>query len=89
MQRPPTIPKSPPDHSPESEIDPESPSGAPPPSSRRRPLIREIVETVLIVIVVYVGLRSFVLPYRVDGSSMTPYLLDGERLFVSRTSYTG
>lgn len=54
---------------------------------RRRPMIREIIETVIIVIIVYVGLRSFVLPYRVDGSSMNPNLVNGERLFVSRTSY--
>ncbi len=88
MHRPSTSPESPPDDSLEPAPDPQPLSGSPPPApSRRRPLIREIIETVIIVIVVYVGLRSFVLPYRVDGSSMTPYLLDGERLFVSRTSY--
>lgn len=89
MHRPTTIPEESPERSPESDSDPQSPPDPPPPTpSRRRSLFREIIETVLIVVVVYVGLRSFVLPYRVDGSSMTPYLLDGERLFVSRTSYT-
>ena len=92
MHRPTTNPGIPPERSPEPdperEADLHSPSGGPSSPWRRRTLIREIVETVIIVVVVYVGLRSFVLPYRVDGSSMTPYLLDGERLFVSRTSYT-
>jgi signal peptidase I len=81
------------DRSPEAPAEPESDPGptliqTPPAARRRRPLIREIIETVIIVIVVYAGLRSFVLPYRVDGSSMTPYLINGERLFVSRTAYT-
>ncbi len=91
MHRPTTIPEESPERSPEPNPSPEAEpvSQSPPPSPwRRRTLFREIVETVIIVIIVYVGLRSFVLPYRVDGSSMTPYLLDGERLFVSRTSYT-
>lgn len=88
MHRPPTIPALPPERSPEPDLDPQSSSDPPPVPHWRRPLVREIIETVVIVVVVYVGLRSFMLPYRVDGSSMTPYLLDGERLFVSRTSYT-
>lgn len=88
MHSGPTIPdRSPePTHVPESE--PQSiaiDSGST--AKRRRPLLREIIETVLIVVIVYVGLRSFVLPYRVDGSSMTPYLINGERLFISRTAY--
>lgn len=88
MQRPSPVPDR--SRNPVDEPDQDSPPipvSPPPVSKRRRPLVREIVETVIIVIVVYVGLRSFVLPYRVDGSSMAPYLLNGERLFVSRTSY--
>lgn len=81
-----------PDRSPEPNQEP-NPDRQPaavqprPAATRRRPLIREIIETVIIVIIVYAGLRSFVLPYQVDGSSMTPNLSNGERLFVSRTSY--
>ena len=42
---------------------------------------------IIIVFVVYFGFRAFVLPYQVEGASMTPYLVDGERVFVSRMSY--
>jgi signal peptidase I len=54
---------------------------------RRRGLVREIIETVLVVCIVYFGFRSVALPYEVDGASMTPYLHEGERVFVSRVSY--
>ncbi|HEU0164871.1 MAG TPA: signal peptidase I, partial [Thermomicrobiales bacterium] len=54
---------------------------------RRRTWRRELIELCLIVIVVFVGMRMFLLPYQVDGASMTPYLSNGERLFVNRTAY--
>lgn len=68
--------------------DPDTPPTPVPDAAKRPPsLARDIAQTVFMVIIAYVGLRSFVLPYRVDGSSMTPYLMNGERLFVNRTSY--
>jgi len=54
---------------------------------RHRSLIREFFELALIVVLIFGGTRLFVLPYQVDGASMTPYLADGERLFVNRTAY--
>lgn len=54
---------------------------------RRRSLVREIMELLLIVLIVFGGTRLFLLPYQVDGASMTPYLANGEHLFVNRTAY--
>ena len=54
---------------------------------RRRSLFREIMELLLIVLIVFGGTRLFLLPYQVDGASMTPYLANGEHLFVNRTAY--
>ena len=54
---------------------------------RRRSLVREIIELLLIVLIVFGGTRLFLLPYQVDGASMTPYLANGEHLFVNRTAY--
>jgi signal peptidase I len=54
---------------------------------RRRSFLREIVETALIVVIVYFAIHAFIQPYQVDGSSMTPNLHNSERLFVSRASY--
>lgn len=56
----------------------------PPP---RSPFLREIAKLVLIVVIVFGVTRLFLLPYQVDGASMTPYLANGEHLFVNRTAY--
>jgi signal peptidase I len=69
----------------ESEV---KPAAAPAkPQKRRRDLLRDLIEMVVVVFIVYFGFRSVLLPYQVDGASMNPYLENGERVFVSRTSY--
>ena len=55
-----------------------------------RPLgrgVREIVETVLLAVAIYVGVQAVIPPYAVDGKSMNPTLSDGERLLVNRPVY--
>jgi signal peptidase I len=42
---------------------------------------------VLIVAVIFFGVRMFMQPYQVEGASMTPYLANGERVFVNRAAY--
>lgn len=54
---------------------------------RKRSFLREVIETALIVVLVYFSIHALILPYQVDGSSMTPNLHNSERLFVSRASY--
>jgi signal peptidase I len=54
---------------------------------RRGGIAREIIETALIAIVIFVAVRSLVLNFRVDGSSMLPNLVDGEMLLVNRNAY--
>lgn len=49
--------------------------------------IREIVETLLLALVIFVGVRLVVLNFRVDGSSMIPNLHDREMLLVNRNVY--
>jgi signal peptidase I len=53
-----------------------------------RLMVREIVEMLAIVLVIFLGVHMFFKPYQVDGMSMSPYLRNGERLFVNRTAYT-
>ncbi len=63
----------------------------PTPRRRRHPFIRtvrDIVETLLLAAILYVGVRSFVLPYQVEGASMTPNLHNRERLLVNRSAYS-
>ena len=55
------------------------------PPSRR--LVREVVETVLLAVVLYLGIRMVILPYEVQGASMSPNLADHERVMVNRMAY--
>lgn len=48
---------------------------------------REIVETALIAILIFVLVRTLVLNFRVDGNSMLPSLVNGEMLLVNRNAY--
>jgi signal peptidase I len=88
MHREPTPPLSTPDHKPD--IDTRAPAGeTPDPVSRPfRSLFRTMVQTAALVLVLYVALRIFLVPYQVDGASMSPDLRDGERVFVHRLAYT-
>lgn len=54
---------------------------------RRKSAIQEIVETLLLAVLIFVGVRSIVLNFRVDGQSMEPNLLNGEMLIVNRRAY--
>lgn len=49
--------------------------------------IAELTRTVLLAAIVFVGARTVVLPYEVDGASMSPNLHDQERVLVNRTVY--
>ncbi len=52
-----------------------------------RSVLREIIETVLLALVVYLALQFSVQPYRVEGSSMLPTLSEGEYLLVNKMVY--
>ncbi len=69
----------------------EAPSIATSPDSskkqRRGGIVREIVETALIAIAIFLAVRMLVLNFRVDGSSMFPNLHDGDMLLVNRNAY--
>lgn len=55
--------------------------------ARRSPLW-DIVETLVLALLIFVAVRSVVLNFRVDGSSMEPSLHNGEMLLVNRQVYT-
>jgi signal peptidase I len=58
-----------------------------PTGKKQGSVIREVIETALIAILIFVGVRTLVLNFRVDGSSMLPSLVNGEMLLVNRNSY--
>ena len=75
---------------------PEEPQVAPvpeaPPNPASKPksgsrAVREIVETILLAVVIFVAVRLVVLNFRVDGMSMSPNLDNGEMLLVNRNVY--
>jgi signal peptidase I len=49
--------------------------------------VREIVETLLLALVIFVAVRALVLNFRVDGNSMVPNLHNEEMLLVNRNVY--
>jgi signal peptidase I len=68
---------------------PMTPQPAPPPA-RSAPVRRgmsEFAKTILLAALVFVGARMLVLPYEVEGASMTPNLHDRERVLVNRSVY--
>ena len=57
---------------------------------RRSPVLQglsELLKTGLLALVVFLGARLVILPYQVDGRSMTPNLQDHERVLVNRAVY--
>lgn len=58
------------------------------PGSRTRSALREVVETVLFTLIIYVLVRHFLFEnYRVVGYSMTPTLEDDQFLVVNKLGY--
>jgi signal peptidase I len=57
--------------------------------NRRRALTfaRELVETILLTLVIFVAVRTLVINFRVDGDSMRPSLTNGQYLLVNKAVY--
>lgn len=56
------------------------------PIAKKNP-VREILETAIFAILIFVLVRSVVLNFKVDGDSMLPTFESGEMILVSRVSY--
>ncbi len=55
--------------------------------SNLRPLIVEILQTVLLTLVIFAAVRSVVQNFKVDGASMEPTLHTGQYLLIDKISY--
>jgi len=54
---------------------------------RSHSMVREIIETLLLALLIFVAVRAVVLNFRVDGHSMDSSLADNEMLLVNRNAY--
>lgn len=61
---------------------------APRTAATRQALLREVVETALLAILVFLAVRASIQHYRVEGQSMDPTLEDGEFLLVNSLAYS-
>ena len=76
-------------------LPPPPPPGDLPPPRRRRPqsaprrahLAREIIETLVLTILIFVAIRFSVQTFRVEGPSMQPGLHDNEYVLVNKLAY--
>src|SRR4051812_6777406 len=48
---------------------------------------REVIETIILAVIIFFGVRLIVLNFQVDGSSMMPNLQNREMLLVNRNAY--
>ncbi|MEK7214109.1 MAG: signal peptidase I [Chloroflexota bacterium] len=58
-----------------------------PSSGRTGKAVREILETVLLALFIYLTVRTLVQNFKVEGSSMEPTLSNGEYLLVNKAAY--
>lgn len=74
---------------------PDPPDDVPPPPRRRRStveprrahLAREIIETLVLTVLIFVAIRFSVQTFRVEGPSMQPGLHDNEYVLVNKLAY--
>lgn len=52
-------------------------------------MVREVIETLLLALLIFVAVRAVVLNFRVDGQSMDSALANNEMLLVNRNAYFG
>jgi signal peptidase I len=52
-----------------------------------RPLLMEILQTVLLTLLIFMGVRAVVQNFKVDGASMEPTLHSGQYLLINKVSY--
>ena len=52
-----------------------------------RAIIRELIETAILAVLIFVSLQLSIQPYKVEGSSMEPALEEGEHLMVNKFVY--
>jgi signal peptidase I len=76
---------------PEAGLGPESPRKPEPAPPRRRRhwpvLIRELVETCLLALLIFLAVRSAVQNFKVEGESMIPSLENGQYIIVNKLAY--
>ncbi len=63
---------------------PDAPSAK---TRKQRSMLRDLLETALIALLIFISVRSVVLNFEVNGDSMLPSLVSGQRVLASRVSY--
>lgn len=59
----------------------------PRPKEKKTSAFREILETAILAVLIFVLVRSVVLNFKVEGSSMLPTMQNGEMILVNRNAY--
>ena len=54
---------------------------------RNKSILREIVETVLLTLLIFLAIRTLIQNFRIEGVSMEPNLHDGQYLIINKLVY--
>ncbi len=54
---------------------------------RSKPIVREMVETLLLTLLIFLTIRTLIQNFRIEGTSMRPNLHDGQYLIVNKLVY--
>lgn len=60
---------------------------APPPEKQRRSIVRELVETAVLTVAIFLLVRVAVQNFKVEGDSMLPNMHNGEYILVNKIDY--
>ncbi len=60
---------------------------APPPQKQRRSIVRELVETAVLTVAIFLLVRVAVQNFKVEGDSMLPNMHNGEYILVNKVDY--
>lgn len=72
----------------DDQISPSAESTAQAAKAPSKSAIRDILQTVIVAVLIFLAIRAVVLNFKVDGHSMMPNLTNGEMLLVNRREYS-
>lgn len=72
----------------EDQLDPAGGPGSEDAKAPAKSIVRDVIQTVVVAVLIFLAIRAVVLNFKVDGFSMMPNLTNNEMLLVNRREYS-